>query len=469
MTEVTAGRVAIAVAVGAAVATPLLLVNVTSSTDPCDAVHAPPLTGYHLGWVPGQSTSGAPMDIEVADMDLDGNADIVVSRGGLDDGERGVVEILYGPHHPPADAPCLEAEAPTGRAPWSSSVAKPYAKLAVGQLDGDGCPDIVVGDFEGGADVFWGRRDGTLCASPDPPVSIDDGVGIADVALVDVDTDGALDLVAARLSRDPKRKNRGYPPRVYWNRNRDFAAASPLELGDAIVGAATLTVLALDEDLRRDDIVFGARAISLGGVYDVGWGVGYHRRAATPFPAKGELFRRPGGPVSELGDAPYVVGIADVGGPGEPARVAVASSGHWCARPQCSSAAVLEGYRWEGDSMVADSRLAGQPAGNWLPLAAGGLNGDAPPDLVAGFACGAQLLEPGRLLVLQSAGDAYEMRAAFDRDYVVRAIAIGNLNSSGDLASTHDIVFGTVKGQSSGGSSVSAGEVGVLYSCTVDR
>lgn len=447
--------------------------------DPC-APRPPEVTDYRAVWIEGQSTVGAPVDLAVADMDRDGNEDIVVTRGGFDDGEQGVVEILYGPHALPAGCSSTDAGAGVEKPRrWDSKVAKRYAKLAVGDIDRDDCIDIVAGNFTGGADVFMGVRAGATgrCEPPSKSQLVDDPLGIADAMLIDLNDDGALDLVAARFDR--AKPNKGNAPRIYWNKEGVFDVSAPWESESRLVGALSVIGVALDADGKTDDLLFGARAVASSGTFDIAWGVGFRKVGAEKPSKQGLVFHRASGASSALENAPYVVSVSDMSAAAGSPRIAVTSSLHWCVNETCSASSKLEAYVWTSGAMVLDPRFATSGPGNWLPGATGQLNADGAPDFVAGFACGTRQQSPGRLLLLQS--PSYEPKAFGDRDYIVRATAMGRLKGGGSsTGEVQDIVFGTVEapsaeapgGSQPGGSQPgssqpgSRGKVAVLFKCS---
>jgi len=139
-------------------------------------------------FVPQPPLSVGPQatDIAASDLDGDGRADLVVTNGGSQ-----TLSVLHndgGGHFAPA------VDYPTG----GSGGAFPFA-VAAADLDGDGSPDLVVANpGSDGLAVLFNRGHGTF----GPPVEYDAGFWQGyystptDVAAVDLDGDGALDLVA---------------------------------------------------------------------------------------------------------------------------------------------------------------------------------------------------------------------------------------------------------------------------------
>jgi len=129
------------------------------------AAAAPSIDSNFLGTAPGRFNS-----IKVADVDLDGNMEIVF---GNYDGQIGVIEFKGG-----------------YRAEWKSpKLEYRLWGLDIGDANNDGRPDIVAGGGDGHVFVFDGKDHRQLWKSPD---LVRDAHGIR---VADVDSDGSNEIV----------------------------------------------------------------------------------------------------------------------------------------------------------------------------------------------------------------------------------------------------------------------------------
>lgn len=123
-----------------------------------------------------------PTDIRAADFDGDGNQDLVISEPGTDS-----LAFLFGHGDGTFDPPVRLGSAQGLRQP---------ERIALGDVTGDGIPDLVVGNgFNTEVVVFRSDGDGTFTNTG--AFDTDFFIAPTDMALADIDGDTDLDIVLA--------------------------------------------------------------------------------------------------------------------------------------------------------------------------------------------------------------------------------------------------------------------------------
>ena len=143
-----------------------------------------------------------PWDVTAADLDQDGDADLVLAIGGL--ARLGVIENLGG--------------GTFGSVQLQSQAAYDPRSISTGDVDGDGMPDLVYASYNDER-VDWLRNLGGLGFGS--PQTVGQGLRwIFDIELEDMDDDGDLEIVAAA----------GGSNRIVWFENLSGGAFGPEQL-----------------------------------------------------------------------------------------------------------------------------------------------------------------------------------------------------------------------------------------------
>lgn len=205
----------------------------------------------HFGAPAYSAVSGSPQALAVGDMNQDSKLDVVVAN----DEPNQVVSVL-----------CGDGAGGLGARIDSANQGISPSDLALGDLDGDGKLDVVLGDGSGYVTVWKGQGEGVLS----PPVQWVqvgagmEGIGLAAVGVAEVTGDGKLDVVTANGSQD---QTTGNTVAILQGMG-DGTLALPRYLKVANGSPQALALVDFDGDGDRDiltanrsDGVFGGRNV----------------------------------------------------------------------------------------------------------------------------------------------------------------------------------------------------------------
>jgi hypothetical protein len=148
--------------------------------------------------------TGEITDFVVTDVDKDDVPDVVL----VSSTEKNM--IVFAPEFDPATSTFTSPSPPS---PFGPETPEKTMKVAVEDIDGDGFPDIVVGQYEAPNYILYGSPDSpgtfpeyTEIGAPETP---EDGTAptydkTTDVDVADLDGDGVLDVVFANYDEDNK-------------------------------------------------------------------------------------------------------------------------------------------------------------------------------------------------------------------------------------------------------------------------
>ncbi len=344
---------------------------------------------------------GVPADVATADLDGDGYLDIVVSRGAPH-APGGNVNVLWGgPQVMPR---------PTAWVSGGPDETQLYSRIAIGDVDADGCLDIAVGrlhepkkferDFLGGVDVFFGQQAQSGTASCERRFGayelVDDepGIGVTDVRLADLDLDGLMDLAVARTN---SLENYGIAvsSRIYWNQGASspmFDTQLPTARWESEPMLASFSMLVDDIDANGNpDLLVTARGeIDEGQIKDMVvpiWGMLYLGQG-TLWKSKSRVTPRllTHRDMSHFSYREYAIpfDIARLGRSGEGVLIAVPYNSHRCrpgSWPFCLPSSGIEIFQLFEKRMVPVMTLDEDPK-TWVHVTAVQRSGNL--DLVTG-------------------------------------------------------------------------------------
>jgi len=241
------------------------------------------------------SAGGIAVDIPgVAAADVDEDGDIDVCLTGLD--ADGTTSIW----HNDGDGNLREGPVLTARGICPS----------FGDVDNDGRIDLWLG--RAGPDIYFARNDAGKWEPVKPKGMTCEDVATPGARLLDIDSDGDLDLLAFHRERGsvPGAGDSKARPAVIYNNNRDgtFVDIAP-KLGLALPDRAIAAVVYddFDNDRDLDLIAFGAEAAPVGWVNDRVWQYHYLDAQAMGLALQGDVLGATSGDPDGDGDRDLLV------------------------------------------------------------------------------------------------------------------------------------------------------------------
>jgi hypothetical protein len=330
------------------------------ANSPGEPLFVPPVT-YDSGGISAQS-------VAVSDVNGDGFPDIVVANNCADGTcAEGSVSVLLG-----------NGDGTFRPAVTYGSGGESAKSVAIGDLNGDGKPDLVVANCglstrcppDGGVGsigVLLANGDGTFRTAV---TYLSGGIDPASVAIADVNNDGKPDLVVGHLG------NLGVSTLSVLLGNGDGTFQSAVSYNPGGIGLEAIAVADVNHDGKLDLVV--AEEVVINGLTGAGAAVLLGNGDGTFQAAKGYFSGACG---------PLAVAVADVNGDGKPdILIALASLGQnptGCSGDHGAVAVLLGNGDGTFQQPTTWYDTGGQVASS---VAVGDVNGDGHPDLaVANF------------------------------------------------------------------------------------
>jgi hypothetical protein len=331
-----------------------------------------------------------PGQIVAADLNADGISDLVTANG-FAKGFANTVSVLLGNGNGTFGPP---QTLPVGKFPGS---------VAVADVNGDGKPDIVAGNFlDNDVSVLLGNGDGTF----QPQQMFDVGPLPDTVAVADVNGDGRPDIITS---------NQGSPASVsvlIGNGDGTFQRKQKIAIASGFFSNATLAVADVNGD-GIPDLVTNAG------------GRGDHGSESVLLGNGDGTFRPPQAvPVDSGG---YGLAVADVNGDGKPDIVSdnYYEAGTFDFPPTTLSLLLGNGDGTFQPPQIIPTGFPGQFRGI---IDVADVNGDGKPDIVTPYS-----------MLLGNGDGTFQSPLVFSRDYSTKTVADLNGDGKPDLVATDEI------------------------------
>jgi hypothetical protein len=364
------------------------------------ALSAPAWASLFSAAPTGFGAGSMPTSVAARDLNGDGRPDLVIANRGSSGGADGISVLL---NSTPSGATTPSFTGPTGFAAGSTPTA-----VALGDLNGDGMPDVAVANIAGVSVLLNTITSGASTPSFALATSFAAGSSPSDVVLADFNLDGKPDLAVTNSSGASVLLNTTAPGAV----SPSFTAASAFGAGSA---PTALVAGDLNGDGKPDLAVANSEGVAVLLNTTAAGAVTPSFTVASTFGA---------------GAGPRAVATADFNGDGKPDLAVVGSNGVSILLNTTPAGAVTPSFT------SASTFAAG--AGP-TSAAAVDLNGDGRPDLVVTYSGGASVLlnttSPG-------AGTAsFAPPVSFAAGSAPTSVAVSDIN--GDFAPDLAVAGGT--------------------------
>jgi hypothetical protein len=325
-----------------------------------------------------------PDNVAIADLNLDGKPDLVVTNGGDNN-----VTILLG----------------DGRGKFTEAKGSPFpagvspSDICVADFNGDGKPDLAFANHTMKyLTVLLGDGQGGFKPAPSSPVAVLSNPHTHGVAAGDFNGDGKLDLVTESWGESKVT--------VLFGDGRGGFSSPGVQFATGKSPYWKVRVADVNGDGHADIVTTNWEGDSVTILLGDGKG-GFTQAAGSPFPG---------------GKTPFGVAVADLNGDGKPDLAVVNYSGH-ADQPANDGVTILLGDGQGGFKIMAGSPF---PTGHApVRLAVGDVNGDGIPDVVT------VNLASNDITVLLGGRGTFTRAATIAVGKEPEGIAVGDLNGDG--------------------------------------